>query len=131
MGFAVLAYLLLAGTGLWMLRLRRTQHQRPEWLRPFHYLTGGVLVVLVSLLLDIGVIGTLGHYGSLGHSSHLPAGLIVVGLVFLSAWSASQIHPDRPWARPLHLTTNAILFLGLVWVSLTGWQVVQKYLPEA
>jgi hypothetical protein len=89
---------------------------------------GGSLVLLVLLLLAIGIVGTLGHFGSLGHSSHLPAGLFVVGLVLLSAISAIFIN-SQPWMRSLHIGTNIILFLGLVWVSLTGWDVVQKYLP--
>ncbi|MBH8562472.1 DUF4079 domain-containing protein, partial [Nostoc sp. CENA67] len=76
-----------------------------------------------------GIIGTLGHFGSLGHSSHLVAGLTVVVLVLLSAFSATQISPRRTWARPLHISVNIILFVGFAWVSLTGWSVVQKYLP--
>ena len=81
------------------------------------------------LLLAVGIVGTLGHFGSLGHSSHLLAGLMVVGLVLLSAGSATQISPKQPWARSLHIGTNITLFFGLLWVSLTGWTVVQKYLP--
>jgi Protein of unknown function (DUF4079) len=65
----------------------------------------------------------------LGHSAHLPVGLAVVDLTLLSAWSASQISPRRPWARPLHIGVNVTLFLGFALVSLTGWLVVQKYLP--
>ena len=131
MGLSLAAYALLAITGGWMWYTRRTQQQvsRPPWLRSLHYGFGGVLVLLVLLLLSIGIVGTLGHFGNLGHSAHLPAGLTVVGLVLFSAWSATQIHPSRPWARPLHLSTNAILFIGLAWVSLRGWDVVQKYLP--
>ena len=87
------------------------------------------MVMLVMLLLAIGVIGTLGHFGSLGHSQHLVAGLIVVVLVLLSAGSATIISDNRTWARSLHIGTNIILFLGFLWVSLTGWSVVQKYLP--
>jgi nitrate reductase gamma subunit len=90
---------------------------------------GSLMVLLVLLLLAIGLIGTLGHYGSLGHSPHLIAGLLVVGLVALSAFSATQIHPQRPWARSLHIGTNLLLFFGFLFVSLTGWTVVQKYLP--
>lgn len=87
------------------------------------------MVALVLLLLTIGIVGTLGHYGSLNHSIHLPSGLAVVGLVLLSAGSATLISPQFPWARPLHIGTNIILFVGFALVSLTGWSVVQKYLP--
>ncbi len=128
MGLSLLAYLLLAVTGIWMFRARTTHKPRPSWLRSLHYMFGGSLVLLVLLLLAIGIVGTLGHFGSLGHSSHLPAGLFVVGLVLLSAISAIFIN-SQPWMRSLHVGTNIILFLGLVWVSLTGWDVVQKYLP--
>jgi hypothetical protein len=128
MGLSLLAYLLLAVTGVWMLRARTTRKPRPSWLRSLHFMFGGSLVLLVLLLLAIGIVGTLGHFGSLGHSSHLSAGLLVVGLVLLSAVSAILI--DRfTWMRSLHIGTNILLFLGLVWVSLTGWDVVQKYLP--
>ncbi|MBD0269404.1 MAG: DUF4079 family protein, partial [Cyanobacteria bacterium Co-bin8] len=49
--------------------------------------------------------------------------------VVASAWSAARIHPTRPWARSLHLWLNGVLFLALSAVSLSGWSVVQKYLP--
>ncbi len=129
MGLSLLAYLLLAVTGIWMFRARQTRQARPGWLRTLHYWVGGSMVGLVLLLLAIGIVGTLGHFGSLGHSSHLPAGLTVVGLVLISAGSATQIGAKRPWARSLHIGTNITLFVGLLWVSLTGWSVVQKYLP--
>ena len=87
------------------------------------------MVGLVLLLLGIGLVGTLGHYGSLGHSPHLVAGLTVVALVLLSAGSATQIAVRGSWARLLHVTTNVVLLVGFVWVLLTGWSVVQKYLP--
>lgn len=87
------------------------------------------MVSLVLLLLTIGLMGTIGYYGNLGHSLHLPAGLTVVSLTLLSAWSATQISPKRLWARSLHVGTNIALFLGFALVGLTGWDVVQKYLP--
>jgi hypothetical protein len=128
MGLSLLAYSLLAVTGIWMFRARQTQQQRPSWLRSLHYMLGGSLVSLVLLLLAIGFVGTLGHYGTLGHSSHLVAGLIVVGLVLLSA------ERDSDWDKMALGATNSHLdkyypFVGLLWVSLTGWNVVQKYLP--
>ncbi len=83
----------------------------------------------VLLLLGIGIVGTLGHFGSLGHSWHLPAGLGVVTLTLASAWTASHIHPRRPWARTCHLGLNMALFIGLALVSVSGLIVVQKYLP--
>ena len=94
-----------------------------------HYIIGWVMVGLVLLLLAIGIVGTLGHYGTLGHSGHLIAGLSVVALVLLSAGSSTQISSRQPWARAVHVGTNIVLFVGLTWVSFTGWQVVQKYLP--
>ncbi|MBG1261024.1 DUF4079 domain-containing protein [Nostoc commune] len=137
MGLSLLAYLMLAITGVWMFRARTSQ-QLPfitpflggnREVRSLHYTMGISMVSLVLLLLAVGIVGTLGHFGSLGHSSHLVAGLIVVALVLLSAFSATQISAGRPWARPLHIGVNIILFLGFAWVSLTGWIVVQKYLP--
>lgn len=129
MGCSVFAYVLLAITGGWMLYSRTTKQPRPKELRTFHYLIGGGMVGLVLILLTVGLVGTLGYYGSLGHSIHLAAGLIVVGLVLGSAWSASQIHPKNPWARPLHLSLNLGLFFAFSAVSLSGWVIVQKYLP--
>lgn len=129
MGLSVLAYVILAASGFGLAYGRQPGHQRPRWLRPFHYAVGGTMVALVLLLLAIGLVGTIGYYGDLGHSAHLPAGLTVVGLTLLSAWSATQISPKRPWARRLHVGTNIVLFVGFLLVSLTGWSVVQKYLP--
>ncbi len=129
MGLSWLACLILAVSGGWMWWRRRSYQPRPNWLRPFHYSIGAILAVLVLILLAIGIVGTLGHYGSLGHSIHLYAGLAVVDLVFLSAWSAVQIQPERSWARRVHLGVNIVLLLGFIAVSVTGWEVVQKYLP--
>lgn len=129
MGLSVLAYLVLGVTGSIMFSKRYSGHPRPSWLRPLHYIIGGIMVGLVLLLLAIGLVGTLGHYGSLGHSGHLIAGVSVVALVLLSAGSATQINPTQSWARAVHIGTNIALFVGFTWVSLTGWQVVQKYLP--
>ena len=129
MGFTLAAYFVLAFTGIWSFANRQQQQPRVSLLRPLHAITGGVMIGLVLLLLGIGIIGTLGQFGSLGHSWHLLAGLTVTSLVFLSAWSAMQINLMQPWARVLHISTNFVLFVGLLWVSLTGWDVVQKYLP--
>lgn len=129
MGLSLAAYFLLAISGFWMLYIRRQDRQRPNWLRPLHYAIGSTMVGLVLLLLTIGVIGTLGHYGSLNHSVHLPVGLAVVGLVLISAGSGISIDSHYSWARRLHIATNLLLLLGFILVSLTGWSVVQKYLP--
>ncbi|MBI4783060.1 MAG: DUF4079 domain-containing protein [Oscillatoriophycideae cyanobacterium NC_groundwater_1537_Pr4_S-0.65um_50_18] len=129
MGLSLTAYVLLMATGGWMSFTRLQGQPRPKWLRPLHYGIGGTMVGLVLLLLAVGLVGTIGYYGNLGHSAHLPAGLTVVGLTIASAWSASQISPKRPWARPLHIGINVALFIGFSLVSLTGWLVVQKYLP--
>ncbi|MBI1240073.1 DUF4079 domain-containing protein [Umezakia ovalisporum] len=137
MGLSLLGYLLLLVTGIWMFR-HRTSQRFPSFpwfiggrgeVRSLHYTIGITMVSLVLLLLAIGIVGTLGHFGSLGHSSHLIAGLTVVVLVLLSGFSATQINTRRSWARPLHIGVNIILFAGFAWVSVTGWIVVQKYLP--
>lgn len=128
MGGTIAFYLLLLVSGGWMFYGRVTAIGRPGWLRNAHYLGGIIIVFLVFLLLAIGLVGTVGYYGSLGHSSHLWAGLIVVWLICLSAWSANQIDVRNTWTRSLHVTVNAILLVGLAYVSWTGWDVVQKYL---
>jgi len=129
MGLSVTAYFILLATGGWLMASRKLSQQRPKWLRPLHFTIGGIMVALVVLLLSVGIVGTLGYYGNLGHSVHLPAGLTVVALVMLSLWSATQIGPKKPWARSLHVGTNAALFVAFALVSLSGWTVVQKYLP--
>lgn len=129
MGLSLTAYVLLGISGLWMFNNRLQKRPRAPWLRPFHIAAGSIMVLLVLLLLSIGLLGTLGYYGSLGHSPHLIAGLAVVLLVLVSAGSATQISPQRPWARSLHLGTNLLLLGGFLLVGLTGWDIVQKYLP--
>jgi hypothetical protein len=144
MGLAVLLYICLGILG-GLLRYQRlrftptaiagTTAEPPSvgmspGLRWVHQGLGMMFVLTVLELLTIGIVGTLGHFGSLGHSPHLWAGLSVVTLALLSAWSANQIrHPLKPWARSLHLTLNGLLFFALAYVSWTGWTVVQKYLP--
>jgi len=108
---------------------RRARKPRPKWLRPVHYGLGGVFVTLLLVLLSIGIVGTLGHFGTLGHSVHLPLGLGVVTLGIISAWSATRISAQRPWARSVHLGVNILLCFSLMAVGLSGWVVVQKYLP--
>ncbi len=139
LSLTVFSFLALSGGALFYSRQRsqpidtgdiplKNAFGRPAWLRPTHYILGGVLVSLVLLLLSIGIIGTLGEYGGLGHSVHLPAGLLVVALTLSSAWCAARISPERPWARKAHLTLNGILLFALIAVTATGWSVVQKYL---
>lgn len=129
MGLSLLAYLILGITGSMLFFKRNSGHLRPSWLQPLHYVIGWVMVSLVLLLLGIGIVGTLGHYGSLGHSGHLIAGFSSVALVLLSAASSTQISQQQPWVRSIHVGTNIALLVGFAWVSLSGWQVVQKYLP--
>ena len=129
MGLSLLAYFLLSITGTLLFNRRQSHRQYPQWLRPLHFFIGWLMVSLVLLLLAIGIVGTIGHFGSLGHSGHLIAGFSVVFLVLLSAGSATLITPDRTWARAVHVGTNIALFVGFIWVSFTGWLVVQKYLP--
>lgn len=130
MGGVLACYGMLAVSGLWLSYGRMQKLKRPAGLRFTHLVFGTGLVGLIVLLLIIGLIGTYGYYGSLGHSWHLLAGLTVVVLAFGSAISALQIHPQRAWARPLHLTLNGLLLFALAVVAWTGWAVVQKYLPE-
>ena len=129
MGLAIFAYSILAVSGIWMRNKRVNSKKRPQWLRTFHFSLGIIMILLVLLLLIIGIVGTLGHYGNLGHSSHLIAGLWVVILVLISGWSATQINAKNNWARALHISTNIVIFFSYVFVSWTGWDVVQKYLP--
>jgi hypothetical protein len=129
MGLSLFTYFLLAVSGVNMGYRRLASESRPQWLRPFHLVSGLILVSLVLILLAIGLVGTLGHYGNLGHSPHLIAGLSVVFLVLVSAISGLNIQTRQPATRFLHIGTNLLLFLGFIFVSLTGWGVVQKYLP--
>jgi hypothetical protein len=130
MGLTITLFFGLAIAGLMLRRQRLQAGVKPQkWLRILHRGLGIALVILIVNLLAIGVVGTLGHYGSLGHSWHLPVGLAVVALALGSAWSATRIHPQRPWARSLHLKINSLLFVALALVSLSGWSVVQKYMP--
>jgi hypothetical protein len=122
MGLTIAAYLLDVITGIGLLA-----PHRPTWIRSLHEWIGLLMIGLILVLLGIGLVGTIGHYGSLGHSSHLWAGITVVELSFLSAWSGVQI-PHQVWARPVHWGVNVVLAIALIWVSITGWDVVQKYL---
>lgn len=128
MGLSLTVYtgLLITGGVVWYDR----SHQKPQpgWLRIVHIGLGVLLVALVLLLLSIGIVGTLGEHGSLGHSWHLGAGLFVVSLVLASSGAASQIS-RRPGARTLHVAINGLLFFAFAAVSYSGWTVVQQYLP--
>ena len=114
MGGAMLAYVCLAGSGFFLFRWFRGTTALPESQRQeaiallslIHRVFGIAMVVLILFLLAIGIVGTLGHFGSLGHSIHLPIGLITVQLTLGSAWSAMQILQGKPWARRVHLIFN-------------------------
>lgn len=128
MGLSLTVYtcLLMTGGAVWYVRSQKKPQS--NWLRILHIVLGAILVALVLLLLSIGIVGTLGEHGSLGHSWHLGAGLLVVGLVLASVGAASQI-ATRPGARSLHVVINGLLFLAFAAVSYSGWTVVQQYLP--
>ncbi len=127
MGLALVAYAIQAVTGAIMALYHHPRSVQRTWRRS-HVTVGIVFVSLVLALLAIGIVGTLGHFGSLGHSPHLAAGLTVVVLTLLSAFSAWRISPQRPYMRGVHVSTNIVLCFALLWVLLTGWDVVQKYL---
>ncbi len=129
MGFAIFLYLCLAISGVSFVVLQRKKKKRPQWLRPFHQWLGFGMVFLIFLLLFIGLIGTVGYYGSLGHSIHLLAGIIIVIISSLSAWSSTQINFQNSWAKKLHVSLNVGLFFAFASVGLSGWTIVQKYLP--
>jgi hypothetical protein len=129
MGFSLVAYSGLALTGFGMSYTRRKQTPRPLWWRAVHFGLGVTLVALVIGLLAIGIVGTLGHYGTLGHSIHGVVGLTVVGLTVFSALMALQIKGDNHQARTLHVRLNVLLGAALLFVLGSGWVVVQKYLP--
>lgn len=130
MGLSLAAYGVLALSGGRLRWLRVRQQDQPSVLRWGHLALGMTFVLLILNLLGVGLIGTLGHYGNLGHSHHLFAGLSVVALTLCSAWSALQIRLNKPWARALHISLNGLMLLALTWVGLSGWGVVQKYLPH-
>lgn len=136
MGLAVACYLLLALLGA-VMTAQRWQGSRLQlglsrsWLRRLHMGLGIAMVGLIVLLLAIGIVGTLGHFGSLGHSWHLPAGLIVVALTLASAGTAWHYSRSaQVWAREIHVAINLALGGALVAVGISGWLVVQKYLPH-
>lgn len=130
MGLTFCAYGLLAITGLTVRWFRQGElpRSRPVWLRPLHLGLGLSMVGLVVLLLAIGIVGTLGEYGSLGHSWHLGAGLLVVSLALVSAVTGLR-HTQTLAGRDRHLLVNGALLVALLVVLGTGWVVVQKYLP--
>ncbi|MEA5419299.1 DUF4079 domain-containing protein [Spirulina sp. CCNP1310] len=130
MGLSLTAYGVLGLTGWGMWRGRGEGRSRPPWLRPLHLTLGFTLVALVLLLLTVGIVGTLGYYGTLGHSWHLGAGAGVVLLVLASAATGLNLY-RLPQGRSLHITINSLLLVGFIAVSLSGWAVVQKYLPGA
>jgi cytochrome c biogenesis protein CcdA len=129
MGFSLAAYSGLALTGFGIAATRKAGKPRPAWWRTVHFALGFSLVGLVVGLLVIGIVGTLGQYGTLGHSIHGLMGLIVVGLTVGSALVALQIQKGNPETRTLHVRINVLLGAALLWVLGTGWVVVQKYLP--
>ena len=128
MGGVILLYVLLLLTGLKLFQQHRAWLAPGSAVRWIHITLGILLVGLVLELLAIGVVGTLGHFGSLGQSVHLWAGVGVTGLTLLTAWHGWQ---GRRWqsSRGIHILLNGVLAVALVGVSWTGWQVVQKYLP--
>jgi hypothetical protein len=144
MGFTIAAYILLAVSGLWLGWRARVSpvddgdsanlgeiadSEVGRGLRVVHLVLGIAIIFLVLFLLAIGLVGTLGHFGSLIQSPHFAAGLIVVGLTIAAAVTGLRISPDRHYSRAIHRTIDVALCVALVIVTYTGWDVVQKYLP--
>ena len=130
MGGTMLLYVIQIALGLSVRRQRiERDASKRVWYRHWHFWTGIAMLALILLLLAIGIVGTLGHFGSLGHSWHLPAGLTVVGLAIASAVTGSRINSKHPLSRTIHLSINGALAVSLLLVLVSGWSVVQKYLP--
>jgi archaellum biogenesis protein FlaJ (TadC family) len=142
MGFTIAAYILLALSGFWLGWRARVMPSDPlrqqgeiadpdvgHGLRVVHLTLGAAIIFLVLFLLAIGLVGTLGHFGSLIQSPHFVAGLTVVGLTIAAAITGLRISPERPYSRAIHRTIDVALCVALVIVTYTGWEVVQKYLP--
>lgn len=131
MGLTLFLFLCLAlsgGFGRWQrLGGKGCQQIAGRW-RSLHIGLGGLLVTTVLLLLAIGLVGSWGEHHSWGHSSHLWAGCSVVVLVIFSAIAGLRSRGGDRW-RVWHLGANGCLLLALLWVLLSGWQVVQPYLP--
>jgi hypothetical protein len=140
MGFTIAAYILLALSGLWLgWRTRAVVHSTDlsetadsevgQGLRVVHLILGAAIIFLVLFLLAIGLVGTLGHFGSLIQSPHFVVGFVVVGLTIAAAITGLRISPERRYSRAIHRTIDVALCVALVIVTYTGWEVVQKYLP--
>ncbi|MEM9568531.1 MAG: DUF4079 domain-containing protein [Cyanobacteria bacterium P01_E01_bin.34] len=130
MGGTMVLYIIQIVLGLLVRRQRIDRDaSKRVWFRHWHFWAGITMLGLILLLLAIGIVGTLGHFGSLGHSWHLPAGLMVVGLAIASAVTGSRIQSERPNSRIIHLSINGALAVALLLVLASGWSVVQKYLP--
>ncbi|KAI9129335.1 DUF4079 domain-containing protein [Acaryochloris sp. CCMEE 5410] len=131
MTLAVCLYLGLCILGFFLRKYRlKHGHAAWGWLRYLHYGLGITFVLNILELMTFGIIGANIYDGTEGHSPHLPAGLFIAGLAIISAWSASRVHPKRPWARPLHVSLNGLVFVALILVSWTGWSVLQEnYIP--
>lgn len=129
MGLTLVCYAGLLGIGWYIRRKRLDRRISPRWLRMLHLLVGFVMLGLILVLLAIGLVGTLGHFGSLGHSWHLPVGLGVVLLSLGAAWTGTRIRYDLVQSRSLHIRVNGLLGAGLILALISGWAAVQKYIP--
>ncbi|MBD2099321.1 DUF4079 domain-containing protein [Leptolyngbya sp. FACHB-261] len=138
MGFCLVIFPALGLTGYYIRQYRLEQWQRqklrPQWLSNSHWWLGMAFLALMVFLWLFGVVGTIWRHGSLQYSGHFWAGNVMLALTLLSVWSAQQMNNRetptaiRLWLRPLHLGTNAVILIGLAWVSWTGWEVVQQYI---
>ncbi len=98
--------------------------------RSRHYLMG-------SLLLALMVLGTIGamavtyiNNGKLFFGSHLLVGLVMTGLIAVSASLAPLMQKGSEIARYTHIGLNVTL-LGLFgWQAITGMNIVQKIISE-
>ena len=94
-----------------------------------HYQMGSLLLVLIILGSLGGLTATYLVAGKIILNSHLIAGLLMTGLIVVSASLSPFMRGGNQWLRSVHVTLNFILIGLFIWQASTGIQLVQKMLP--
>ncbi|UBF24220.1 DUF4079 domain-containing protein [Kovacikia minuta CCNUW1] len=95
-----------------------------------HHQIGAVLLALMVVGSIGGMAVTYLVNGKLFVTSHLLAGLVMTGLIAVSASLTPFMQKGADWARYSHIFLNVSL-LGLFgWQAVTGMEIVQKIISK-
>lgn len=130
--FVVAVYAMYLGVQVRRTRLAEGDLKKDLVKRRFalrHHQIGSILLALIAIGAIGGITVTYLMNGKIFISSHLFAGLGIVGLVSTST-ALVPFMQKHNWVRRVHVSLNLVLLGLFCWQAVTGVQIVQKIVSQ-